>query len=206
MTDQTTDINAELDAVVEAAGEPISTRATFEALRRARGGSSALSVPADTVGGSIRLESIDDARFDDDEQAQYAEQRGAVVSLGSVDTEIAAHQSRLAYLDEQLGRITYDPRTGEPQHDLEPHRVAAFKAEREQRAEDLRLAQQIRERVLRRLAEEAANRARQAEIDAIEAEFTQGDRERAEALRKAQLEIEARHAAENILARRMRIA
>lgn len=126
-------------------------------------------------------------------------------SLSGALNDVSAITGRLNFLNGKLAEGAHDPKTGEFKPAVPASLRAAFKIEAASLAEELAVAHRTVEAVRARQARAQEVERVRVENDAAEFEFTQGDRERAEALRKAKLELEAKQVAEWLLRRQYSI-
>jgi hypothetical protein len=156
-------------------------------------------------GGSARVAVAGAVLSAGDDEAIAAERAAAGVSLAGVETDIASLSKRIAFLDEQLGRVAYDSRTGAQVSTLPAHIAAAHKVERESLAEELAVAQRTREMVLSRKAAEAAKQQTINEVETAEQEWVNYDPRRAQILKDAKERLEAEALAKWSLSKRYNI-
>jgi hypothetical protein len=187
-TDQTTDLASFED--------------TIASLRAGRTNHPLARITAPATGGAVRLNDGGAVLADGEGDAIAADRAAAGVSLAGVQNDIHALTTRIGYLTEQLGRVSFDPRSGEQVVNLPTGVAEAHRLELAGLTEELAIAQQTRLAVVERRAAEQAREQVHAENDAMAFEFHGGNAERKAALEAALLAKEAEFMAEHLLRRR----
>lgn len=156
-------------------------------------------------GAMVRVTTAGAVLSPGDDAVIAAERAAAGVSLAGVENDIASLSKRIGYLNEQLGRVQYDPRTGTEVSVVPKHIAEAHRTELASLQEELGVANQTRNAVLSRKAAEAAKAREIDEVETAEAEWVQHDPRRAQLLKDAKERLEAEQLAAWSLGRRYRV-
>ncbi len=156
------------------------------------------SVHGDYEGGSFNMMEGGAVLSEGDADVIAAERANTGITRATINNTIAAVTQRATWIKDQLARQSFD-RVGNAHQHVTGHLRQNFENELASLAEELDVSNRTLQSIAERDRQANTRQRMNVEADAIEFEFTQGNRERAEALRKAQLDVEAKLTAERVL-------
>lgn len=126
------------------------------------------------------------------------------VTVGSLVTDLNAIEQELKFVNERLASKEHDPRTGEAIYHVNGAQRAALESQRSSLIEEQIHTKLTRQYVAQRDAEAASTAQHKAETELTLDEWAGNDPERAAALKRARLDMEARQLVEWAQARHLK--